>query len=180
MDPLAVEIGRGLAVAGAGLAVGLACAGSGRGIGIASQAATGVLSEKPHLFGKVLIMVALPGTQGFYGFITAIMLFMKSGLISGTYAVSLNSGIAMLFVGFAVGFAEYMTAVWQGEASAASISLIARREEEFGRAILWPAMVETYAVVSLLAGILTIIFLFNDAPTANMLEYIRAAAPVAQ
>ena len=180
MNPIAVEIGRGLAVAGAGLAVGLACAGSGRGIGIASQAATGVLSEKPNLFGKILILVALPGTQGFYGFITAIMLFVKSGLIGGAYIVAPSTGIAMLFVGFGVGFAEYMTAVWQGEASAASISLIARREEEFGRAILWPAMVETYAVVSLLAGILTIIFLFNNTPDANMLEYIRAAAPVAQ
>ncbi len=179
MNPLAVEIGRGLAVAGAGLAVGLACAGSGKGIAIASQAATGVLSEKPNLFGKILILVALPGTQGFYGFITAIMLFMRSGLISGTYTVSLNSGIAMLFVGFGVGFAEFTTAVWQGEASAASISLIARREEEFGRAILWPAMVETYAVVSLLAGILTIIFLFNSAPGTNILEYINTAAPVA-
>jgi hypothetical protein len=41
-------------------------------------------------------------------------------------------------------------------------------------------MVETYAVVSLLAGILAIIFLFNDAPTANMLEYIRTAAPLAK
>ena len=180
MNPLAVELGRGLAIAGAGLAVGLACAGSGKGIGIASQAATGVLSEKPNLFGKILILVALPGTQGFYGFITAIMLFMRSGLIAGTYTVAPSTGIALLFVGFAVGFAEYTTAVWQGEASAASISLVARREEEFGRAILWPAMVETYAVVSLLAGILTIIFLFNNAPAANMLEYIRAAAPMAQ
>lgn len=180
MNPLAVELGRGLAVAGAGLAVGLACAGSGRGIGIASQAATGVLSEKPNLFGKILILVALPGTQGFYGFITAIMLFMRSGLIQGTYSVAPGTGIALLFVGIGVGFAEYTTALWQGEASAASISLVARREEEFGRAVLWPAMVETYAVVALLAGILTIIFLFNDAPTANMLEYIRAADSVAQ
>jgi V/A-type H+-transporting ATPase subunit K len=180
MNPLAIELGRGLAIAGAGIAVGLGCAGSGKGIGVASQAATGVLSEKPNLFGKVLVLVALPGTQGFYGFITAIMIFMSSGLIEGTYTVAPGTGIALLFVGLGVGFALYTSAVWQGEAAAASISLIARREEELGRALLWPAMVETYAVVSLLAGILTITFLFNNADTANVLEYIRAAAPVAQ
>ena len=49
-NALAIEIGRGLAIAGAGLAVGLACSGSGKGIGIASQAVGGVLSEKPDLF----------------------------------------------------------------------------------------------------------------------------------
>jgi len=55
--------------------------------------------------------------------------------------------------------ALFVSAVWQGEASAAGIALVARRKEESGRALLFPAMVETYAVVSLLAGILTIIWL---------------------
>jgi len=175
MDPLAVEIGRGLAIAGAGLAVGLGCAGSGKGIGVASQAATGVLSEKPNLFGKILVLVALPGTQGIYGFITAIMIFMNTGLIEGTFNVAPNTGIALLVIGFGVGIALYGSGVWQGEASAATISLVARREEEFGRGILFPALVETYAVIALLAGILSIIWLVNPAEGTNVLEYIQAA-----
>ncbi|HUW61466.1 MAG TPA: V-type ATP synthase subunit K [Candidatus Bathyarchaeia archaeon] len=174
MDPLAVEIGRGLAIAGAGLAVGMGCAGSGKGIGVASQAATGVLSEKPNLFGQILVLVALPGTQGIYGFITAILIFMYSGLINGTYMVAPNTGVALLVLGFGVGLALYTSAVWQGEASAASISLVARRAEEFGRAILFPALVETYAVIALLAGILSIIWLTNQAPGTNILQYIQA------
>jgi V/A-type H+/Na+-transporting ATPase subunit K len=51
--------------------------------------------------------------------------------------------------------------VWQGEASAAGIALVARRPEESGRAILFPAMVETYAVVTLLAGILAVFWITN-------------------
>ncbi|HPP07412.1 MAG TPA: hypothetical protein PLW88_08565, partial [Syntrophorhabdaceae bacterium] len=52
-----------------------------------------------------------------------------------------------------------VSAIKQGEASAAGISLIARRPESAGRAILFPAFVETYAVVGLLATVLFIIFL---------------------
>ena len=158
---LAIEIGRGLAIAGAGLAVGLGCCGSGKGIGIASQAAAGVISEKPDLFGQLLVMLALPGTQGFYGFITAIMIFMRTGLINGAWepSASVSTGVALLFVGLAVGLALFVSALWQCEASAAGNALVARRKEESGRALLFPAMVETYAVVALLAGILTIIWL---------------------
>lgn len=158
---IAIEIGRGLAIGGAGLAVGLGCCGSGKGIGIASQAAAGVISEKPDLFGQLLVMLALPGTQGFYGFITAIMIFMRTGLIAGEWAASMATGVALFFVGLGVGMALYVSAVWQGEASAAGIALVARRKEESGRALLFPAMVETYAVVALLAGILTIIWITN-------------------
>ncbi|HOZ49944.1 MAG TPA: V-type ATP synthase subunit K [Candidatus Hydrogenedentes bacterium] len=160
MDHLvAIEVGRGLAIAGAGLAIGLGCAGSGKGIAIASQAAAGVLSEKPSLFGQLLVMIALPGTQGFYGFITGIMIFRKTGLLAGEWAVAPNTGVALLVMGLGVGIALYVSAVWQGEASAAGISLVARRPEEAGRALLFPAMVETYAVVALLAAILVIFWL---------------------
>ena len=93
---LAIEIGRGLTIAGAGLAVGLGCCGSGKGIGIASQAAAGVLSEKPDMFGQLLVMLALPGTQGFYGFITAIMIFMQTGLFAGEWNASVSTGVAGL------------------------------------------------------------------------------------
>ncbi len=158
---LAIEIGRGLAIAGAGIAVGLGCCGSGKGIGVASQAAAGVISEKPDLFGQLLVMLALPGTQGFYGFITGIMIFMNTGLINGEWvpAAGMTTGVALFFVGSGVGLALLITGIWQGEASAAGIALVARRKEESGRALLFPAMVETYAVVALLAGILTIIWL---------------------
>ncbi len=153
---MAMELGRGLTIAGALVAAGLGCCGSGRGIGIASQAAAGVLSEKPDLFGRMLVMIALPGTQGFYAFITSIMIFMKTGLNTGEASISLGTGIGLLFLGIAVGTAQYVTAVWQGQASAAGIALIGRRPGESGRALLFPALVETYAVVALLIGILVI------------------------
>lgn len=174
-----VEVGRGLAYSGAALAFGLGGCGSARGIAIASQQAAGVLAEKPDLFGRLLVMVALPGTQGFYGFIAAFMLAMQTGLVGGKIAVTPGTGLALLLVGFGTGLALYVSAVYQGHASAAGIALVARREDAAGRAILFPALVETYAVVALLAAILFILWLTNagtaQAPT-NVLEFIDSAA----
>lgn len=160
MTPELIEVGRGLCYAGAGLAFGLAGIGSAWGIATASHAAAGVMREKPELFGRMLIMIALPGTQGFYGFIAAILMMTQTGLIGGQQLkISFGTGIALFFVGLADGLAQLVSALKQGEASAAGISLVARRPEQAGRAILFPAFVETYAVVALLATILFIIFL---------------------
>ncbi len=164
MSPEWIEIGRGLCYAGAGLTFGLAGAGSAYGIAIASHAAAGVMREKPELFGRMLVMVALPGTQGFYGFIAAILIMTQTGLIGGgPLKITLGTGIALFFIGLGNGIAQLVSAIKQGEAAAAGISLLARRPESAGRAILFPAFVETYAVVALLATILFIIFLTQPA-----------------
>jgi len=61
---------------------------------------------------------------------------------------------------------RYWSAIKQGEASAAGIALVARRPEMSGRALLFPALVETYAVVALLAAFLFILWLARFAGTA--------------
>ena len=152
-----IHTGVGWAVLGGMAAVMFGCIGSAIGIRIACSQAAGVLSEKPELFGKLLVLMALPGTQGFYGFICAIFIAMKINLIGSIdQAVKLAPpiGIALLFVGVCVGLVEFISAVQQGMTSAASINLVGKRAEEGGRAILFPALVETYAVVALLTGIL--------------------------
>ena len=68
-----------LALVGAGLAALLAGIGSAIGIGIAGRSATGVLSEKPERYGQMFIMVVLPGTQGFYGFLAAFLVMLNLG-----------------------------------------------------------------------------------------------------
>jgi V/A-type H+/Na+-transporting ATPase subunit K len=149
--------GVGWAVLGAMSAVGLGCVGSSIGIRIACSQGAGVLSEKPDLFGKLLVLMALPGTQGFYGFICAIFIALRIGLLaSADQAVSLAPpiGMGLMFVGILVGVVELLSAINQGETSAASINLVGKRPDEGGRAILFPALVETYAVVGLLVGIL--------------------------
>ena len=153
-----VQTGLGWSIAGAMFAVMFACMGSARGIRIAAAQAAGVLSEKPELFGKLLILTALPGTQGFYGFICAIIISLRTGLLGGDVAVAPLAGVGLFFVGLCMGIVEWRSAVYQGETSAACINLTGKRPEEGGRAILMPALVETYGVVALLAAILLILW----------------------
>ena len=71
------------ALLGAASAVFLAGAGSALGVGIAGQAASGVVSEDPSKFAKVLIMQLLPGTQGIYGLLVGFLTLSKIGIIGG-------------------------------------------------------------------------------------------------
>jgi V/A-type H+-transporting ATPase subunit K len=152
-----ISSGIAWAVLGGMAAVVMGCIGSAIGIRIACSQAAGVLSEKPELFGKLLVLMALPGTQGFYGFICSIFIALKINLIGAIDdAVKLQPlvGICLMVVGICVGLVELISAINQGQTSAASINLVGKRPEEGGRAILFPALVETYAVVALLIGIL--------------------------
>ena len=165
LDQYFVQTGLGWAMAGAMLAVLGGCVGSARGIRIAAGQAAGVLSEKPELFGQMLILMALPGTQGFYSFIGAIFIALKVGLLPAEVTVAPIVGVGLLFVGIALGGVLWRSAIYQGETSAACINLVARKPEQAGRAIIMPALVETYAVVALLAAILMTLWLCDKGMT---------------
>ncbi|PIS28268.1 permease [Candidatus Saganbacteria bacterium CG08_land_8_20_14_0_20_45_16] len=151
-----MDIGVALSVAGVAMAVLLGGIGSAWGVAIAAEAAGGVMTEDPEKFGRLLVMVALPGTQGFYGFLGGFYIMMKIGLLAGAQAVSPMAGLQLLFAALPVGMTGLISGIYQGKASAAAIYLIAKRPEEMGKAIILPAMVETYAVIGLLASILIV------------------------
>lgn len=151
-----MDIGLGLAIGGAAFAAFLAACGSAWGIAVASEAAGGVLTEDPEKFGRLLVMIALPGTQGFYGFLGAFYIMMKINLLGAGMPVSLVAGLQLFFAGLPVGVVGLVSGYYQGVASAAGIHLVAKRPEETGKAIILPAMVETYAVLGLLATILLV------------------------
>ena len=76
--------GNALALLGAALAVIFAGMGSAKGVGMVGESAAGLLSEDPSKFGKALVLQALPGTQGIYGFIIAFLVVLKLGILGGT------------------------------------------------------------------------------------------------
>ena len=155
-----VQTGVGWAIMGAMFAAMFACIGSARGIRVAASQAAGVLSEKPELYGKLLILMALPGTQGFYGFVFAFLVWWRTELLGAT-SISLSPliGLGIFFTGLCMGIVQWRSAVYQGETSAACINLTGKRPEEGGRAIVMPALVETYAVVALLVAFLMLLFI---------------------
>ena len=57
--------GVNIALLGAALAVILSGIGSAIAVGKVGEAVSGLLTETPNLFGKALVLQALPGTRGF-------------------------------------------------------------------------------------------------------------------
>lgn len=149
--------GKALALFGAVIAALFAGIGSAKGTGLAGEAVDGVLTEDPSKFGQLLVLQLLPGTQGLYGFIIAILIFIKIGLMGGVPVdVSAEQGIQLLFAGIPVGVAGLLSAIYQGKAAAAGIGLVAKRSGEAGKAITIAAIVETYALLGLLASFLAV------------------------
>lgn len=150
-----IELGIALAFLGAALAVLVAGIGSTIGVGLAGQAAAGVTSEEPEKFGKALLLQVLPGTQGIYGFLAAMLILQKIGAFGGELSqFGSEVGWQILFASLPIAIAGLFSGIYQGRVSVAGMSTLAKRPEETGKAIILSAMVETYAVIALLATIL--------------------------
>lgn len=145
---------------GAAIAPLMAGVGSATGVSLAGQAAAGVVTEDPSKFSKVLVLQALPGTQGIYGLLIGFIILLKLGVIGGALeTVTIAQGLFILAGSLPIAFVGWLSAIWQGKAAAAGIMLVGRRGEESGKAITFAVMVETYAVLALLMSFLMIYFL---------------------
>ncbi len=147
-----------IALFGGAIAVFLAGTGSSIGIGYAGQAANGLLSEEPEKFGTMLLLVALPGTQGIYGFLTGFLVMNKVGLTGGEIAaVSVIQGWQILGACLPIAVSGLFSGIYQGKVCAAGIGVAAKQPGDVMKAVIYGALVETYAVLALVITI----FLLN-------------------
>ena len=149
--------GNFLAVLGAALAVGLGGIGSAKGVGIAGEAAAGLIAEDPDKFGQTLILQALPGTQGIYGFLVGIMVMLNCGFLGGNAALTASQGMYVLAACLPCALTGLISGIHQGGVAAAGINVVAKRPNEVSKAMIYAAMVETYAILGLLISILLVI-----------------------
>ncbi len=148
-----ISIGTMWAIAAAGIAAAMAGIGSAIGISFPGKAAAGVLSEDPSKFGSLFLLVVLPGTQGFYGFVAAF-------LIIGNIADVTNAaqGLQLLFAALPIAFTGLFSGIHQGKVCASGVNLVAKRADQGMKSVIFAAMVETYAVL----GLLITFFLINS------------------
>jgi len=150
------KLGIVFALTGAVLAALMSGVGSARAVGMGGEAAAGVITEDPSKFGKVLILQLLPGTQGIYGLLIAFITLSQIGVLGGDSNMSLAKGLLYLAACLPMAIVGYGSAIAQARASVAGISVVAKKPEQFGKAMIFPAMVETYAILALLISILAI------------------------
>jgi V/A-type H+-transporting ATPase subunit K len=147
-------IGPVLTLLGAVLAALLAGIGSAIAVGRAGEAAAGVIAEDPDKFGKLLILQALPGTQGIYGLLSWFLIMNSSGMLGGNFDISWQRGLLYFLAALPIAIVGYFSAIAQGRVSEAGVALVGKRPEEQAKGIVLAAMVETYAILALLATVL--------------------------
>ncbi|MBR6607044.1 MAG: V-type ATP synthase subunit K [Oscillospiraceae bacterium] len=151
-----INLGIVLALAGAVICALVAGLGSAKAVGMCGEAAAGVCTEDPSMFGKVLILQLLPGTQGIYGLLIAFITLSQIGILGGSADMSWQKG-ALYFLGcMPMAIVGYVSAIKQATAAIAGIHLTAKRPDQSGKAIIFAAMVETYAILALLVSILAV------------------------
>lgn len=157
-------LGNALALVGAALAVFLSGSGSAIGIGHAGRAAAGVLTEKPERYGLNFIMVVLPGTQGFYGFLAGFLVMLNLNFFGegGVVQLSVNQGLQVLAACLPIAFTGLLSAIHQGKVCASGILMAAKRPEmAFKAGVVYAVMVEVYAVLGLLVTMFVLLMGIN-------------------
>jgi len=138
-----------IAAIGLGLMIGLSCSGSAIGLVISGSAALGSLKKRPDAFGVLLVASVLPSTQGIYGFVG---FFIYQALVKPT--MPLFNACLVLAAGLMLGIGALVSAIYQGKACAASASAIGSGHDILGPGLVFGALPEFYAILSLVASIL--------------------------
>ena len=144
----------GFAVAILGLALCMILCGTGSALALfkTGSAASGVCSEDPKKFSKVFILAVLPATQGIYGFVVAL-LGISSVAAYGT-GMDMGQGLSIVMAALPMTIVGFISAFFQGKTSVAAIQAVAKEDSVSGKLMLFPAMVETYAILSLVISIM--------------------------
>ena len=145
----------GYSIAMIGIAVCVLLCGIGSCIGLykTSTAAAGVLSEDPKKFGKVMVLVLLPATQGIYGFIIGIIASSSAAITT-----DMTAGVAWAIVGAVLPMAisGLVSGYFQGKAAVNCIYAVGKQETLSGKLIVYPGMIEFYAILGLIISIMLV------------------------
>lgn len=150
-----VNFGLVMALVGVALSAILGPIGSSIGMSKAGRAAAGVLPEKPELYGRALVIQAIPGTQAIYGFLVAVLFLSSLGIVGGSLAtLTAFEGFAYLMASLPVSVVGLFSGIQQGEAAASAITMAGKNTDLATRGMILAAMVETAQLLALLVTVL--------------------------
>lgn len=134
-----------MAYVGVALMVGLAGIASAMGTSIAGQAAVGAMKKNGGAFGSYMILSALPGSQGLYGFVCFFM--VRDFLANPT----MLQAAAVLGAGILVGIVNLAAAIYQAKVCANGIAAVGNGHDVMGKTLILAAFPELYAILTVAA-----------------------------
>ncbi len=138
-----------LAYVGVALMVGLAGIASAVGTSIAGMASVGAMKKNGSAFGSYMILSALPGSQGLYGF---VCFFIIKDFI--TPAITPIQAAAIFGAGLLVGMVNLAAAIYQAKVCANGIVAIGNGHDVMGKTLILGAFPELYAILTVAATFL--------------------------
>lgn len=135
-----------LAYVGIGLMVGLAGIGSVYGTTIAGNAAVGAMKKNSDAFGSYIMLSALSGSQGLYGF-AGYFILSGFGLLGSDIGWWVAS--AVFAAGLTLGFVGLLSAIRQGNICANGIAAIGSGHDVAGKTLILAVFPELYAIIAL-------------------------------
>lgn len=135
-----------LAYIGMALMMGMAGIGSSYGVSIPANAAVGAMKKNKGAFGSYMVLSALPGTQGLYGFVAFFL--MTKFLTAG---ITWMQAAAIFGLGLLVGFVCLLSSIRQGQVCANGIAAIGNGHNIMGNTLILAAFPELYAILSVAA-----------------------------
>ena len=135
-----------LAYFGIVLMVALSGIASSYGVSFPANAAIGAMKKNKGAFGQYLILTALPGTQGLYGFVCFFLL--KNYLTPG---ISVMQAAAILGMGMFVGFVCLFSSLRQGQICANGVAAIGNGHNVMGNTLILAAFPELYGILTVAA-----------------------------
>ncbi|HDJ32887.1 MAG TPA: V-type ATP synthase subunit K [Bacteroidetes bacterium] len=140
-----------LAYAGLALMLVLSGIGSAIGVSMGGNATVGALKKNPDAFGSYMLLSALPGTQGLYGF-AGFFVINSQGVIQE--GMTMLQGVAILAAGIALGFVALFSAIKQGGVTSNGIAAIGSGNDVFGNTMILAVFPELYAIIAFAATFL--------------------------
>jgi V/A-type H+-transporting ATPase subunit K len=130
-----------------GLALMVLLAGIGSAIGVSAgaNATIGALKKREDAFGSYMMLSALPGTQGLYGFGGFFVMNLKLAELG---SVTMLHGAAFLGAGLVLGLVGLFSAIQQGSIVANGIAGISSGYDVFGKTLILAVYPELYAIVA--------------------------------
>jgi V/A-type H+-transporting ATPase subunit K len=137
-----------LAYIGIGIMIALSGAGSAYGVSYGGNAALGAMKKNSDAFGNYLVLSALPGTQGLYGF-AGYFVIDATGVL--TDQITAVQGAAVLGAGIALGLVGLLSGIRQGQVCANGIAGIGSGHDVFGSTLVLAVFPELYAILAFAA-----------------------------
>ena len=123
----------------------LTCVGSAIGVSNVGNALIACMKKAPDIYGKGLIITALPSTQGLYGFASFFLFLLK---LKDMATLSYTQAVLVFAAGVSLGLAGYISTQYQTKIACNGLVEMSEGRDLFAQTIILTVYSELYAILT--------------------------------